>query len=158
MKNRSDGNSKAEEKFGARDSPISGDIAAKRLRSQILRFGMVGLVGFAVNAGMVSWLADSIGPGWSQALIFPFAASVTWWLNRRYTFRASGRVWHNEWVRYVAANILGWTIVNGIYFFLILNYKFFYRNPSAALFFGTMFGFISNFIFSKLYVFGKSHD
>jgi putative flippase GtrA len=83
----------------------------------------VGAIVFIINAGIVEWLARSIGPIWAQALAFPIAASIAWWLNRRYTFGPSHNVWHREWLRYAVANMLGWFATNGVYFFLSCNFR-----------------------------------
>jgi putative flippase GtrA len=123
------------------------------LHQQILRFGIVGVVGFVVNAGMVEWLARSIGPIWAQALAFPVAVTVTWWLNRRYTFGASRHVWHREWLRYVAANALGWGANNGVYFLLIFKFPLAYQYPSLAVAAGSLAGMVFNFAISKWIVF-----
>lgn len=136
-------------------SPTGSTAKARTLRGQILRFGAVGVVGFVVNAGMVEWLAHSIGPVWAQVLAFPVAASVTWWLNRRYTFGASSLAWRREWVCYVVANALGWSANNGVYFFLIAQSYIFYRHPALAVAVGSLAGMIFNFTISKLMVFNK---
>ena len=124
--------------------------------SQMFCFGAVGLVGFLVNAGIVEALARPIGPGWAQLLAFPVAASVTWWLNRRYTFGASGDSWHREWMRYIASNLMGWLANNGTYFLMILLYPFAYRHPAFAVAIGSLAGMVFNFMFSKRFVFGQS--
>ncbi|SCC93045.1 GtrA family protein [Thiomonas sp. X19] len=123
------------------------------LRRQILRFGIVGAVGFVVNVGMVEWLARSIGPIWAQVLAFPVAASVTWWLNRRYTFGVSRQAWHREWLHYILANAFGWAVINGVYFLLVLHFTLMYRHPSLALAVGAVLGMALNFAASKWIVF-----
>lgn len=123
---------------------------------QMLCFGVVGTVGFLVNAGIVVTLAHPIGPGWAQLLAFPAAASVTWWLNRRYTFGASRNSWQGEWMRYLASNFVGWLANNGTYFFMILSYSFVYHHPAIAVAIGSLAGMVFNFVFSKRFVFGQS--
>jgi putative flippase GtrA len=123
------------------------------LHQQILRFGIVGVIGFVVNAGMVEWFARPIGPIWSQVLAFPAAATVTWWLNRCYTFGISRHVWHREWLRYMSANALGWIANNGIYFLLIFKFPLAYQYPSMAVAAGSLAGMVFNFAISKWIVF-----
>ena len=141
-------------KAEAESTPASpGVMHQASLRAQILRFGVVGILGFVVNAGMVEGLARSIGPVWAQALAFPVAASVTWWLNRRYTFGASRHAWHWEWLRYVTSNALGWSANNGIYFLLILKFSMIYQHPTLAVAAGSLAGMVFNFAVSKWLVF-----
>jgi putative flippase GtrA len=102
------------------DSGRGGAVRAPFPWSQILRFGLVGALGFLVNAGLVELLARPLGPARAQLVAFPVAASATWWLNRRYTFGASGRHWRAEWMRYLVSNLLGWVANNGTYFLAIL--------------------------------------
>jgi putative flippase GtrA len=128
---------------------------SKDLSRQILRFGMVGVVGFVVNAGMVEWLAYSIGPVWAQFMAFPAAASATWWLNRRYTFGVSSFVWYLEWIRYVFANAFGWSANNGVYFLLILQFESIYENPAFAVAAGSLMGMGFNFVMSKRVIFNN---
>ena len=126
------------------------------LRRQILRFGLVGGVGFLVNAGLVEVLAHALGPGRAQMLAFPVAASATWWLNRRYTFPAGRRTWHREWVIYLAANGLGWLANNGTFFLGIALYPLAHRHPALAVAAGSLAGMVFNFLLSKRFVFGAS--
>lgn len=128
-------------------------VAGRSLRAQIVRFGMVGVVGFVVNAGLVEALAPFIGPLWAQAIAFPVAATATWWLNRRYTFAASRYHWRGEWARYVGANILGWIANNGVYLLLVLNFALAYRHASIAVAAGSVAGMAFNFVASKWLVF-----
>jgi putative flippase GtrA len=124
--------------------------------SQIFRFAMAGVVGFGVNAGIVEVLAHPLGPGWAQLVAFPLAASVTWWLNRRYTFGASQSLWHLEWMKYMTSNVLGWVANNGAYFLMILFNPFAYHHPALAVAVGSLAGMVFNFKFSRRFVFGQS--
>jgi len=123
------------------------------LHRQILRFGIVGVIGFIINAGIVVWLSTSIGPFLAQLIAFPCAATATWWLNRRYTFGVSRHLWHHEWLRYVSANALGWGANNGIYFAIILKFPFAYNHPSIAVAAGSLAGMSFNFVITKWIVF-----
>jgi putative flippase GtrA len=123
--------------------------------AQALRFGLVGTAGFLVNAGIVAALAGPAGPVRAQAAAFPVAASVTWWLNRRYTFGASGRSWQGEWLRYLGANALGWLANNGTYLLLVLSLPWAAGNPVAAVAAGSLAGMAFNFACSRKLVFGR---
>jgi len=135
------------------DGEPCGSANKRSLSEQIIRFGVVGVVGFVINAGMVAWLAHSIGPVLAQVMAFPVAVSVTWLLNRQYTFGVSQHVWHREWMHYITGNTLGWITNNGIYFFLILKIPEIYQNPSIAVAAGSLAGMTFNFIISKIFIF-----
>ena len=67
------------------------------------RFLAVGSVGFMVDAGVL-WVLMSLGgdPYLSRGLSFAMAVSVTWALNRRWTFRGPRRTaLHREYAAYV---------------------------------------------------------
>jgi putative flippase GtrA len=133
-----------------------GSSAAAPLGRQLFRFAVVGLLGFLVNAGIVEALVRPVGPARAQLLAFPVAASATWWLNRRYTFHASGRAWQREWFMYLAANGLGWLANNGAYFVCIAMYPLAHRHPALAVAAGSLAGMVFNFFLSKRYVFEKT--
>jgi putative flippase GtrA len=125
------------------------------LLGQIWRFGLVGVVGYIVNAGLVESLVLNMGPLHAQMLAFPAAVTVTWWLNRRFTFGASHHAIHHEWLRYVLANMLGWTANNGAYLWMIFSVPLAYQHPALAVAVGSLAGMVLNFSASRLIVFKK---
>lgn len=82
-------------------------LRARLLQSQLLRFSLVGGVGFVTDAGLTLTLHSAMGLGETSARMLGFlsAATVTWWLNLRFTFQARGGT--SSWVRYVAITSLG---------------------------------------------------
>ena len=70
---------------------------------QFLFFCIVGTVGFVVDSGALLGLTQLMGmhhlPG--RVFSFLFAATITWALNRRFTFRAVHRA--RTWLPYVLA-------------------------------------------------------
>lgn len=123
------------------------------LKGQIFVFGLVGVVGFLVNAGLVTVISHWAGPLAAQVAAFPVAASVTWWLNRQYTFGSRHKALYGEWKAYIFANGLGWVINNGLYLFLVLEVPFCYKFPAAAVAVGSIGGMGFNFFASKRFVF-----
>jgi putative flippase GtrA len=79
------------------------------------RFCAVGVVGFVVDAGLTLALTQMAGwqplPG--RVLAFLVAATVTWSLNRRFTFRSDKGA--ATWAPYVALTAVGAGINVGTY-------------------------------------------
>lgn len=82
---------------------------------QLLRFGAVGVVGFVVDAGltlvMTQFLHSGALPG--RVVAFVIAATVTWNLNRRYTFRSEAGA--SSLASYIFLTAFGALINIGVY-------------------------------------------
>ena len=76
---------------------------------QLLRFGVVGASGYAVNL-VAFGIAHGAGLGYQAAAIVAFCFAVTnnFWWNRHWTFAASrtGHAGHQAW-RFLAVSLLG---------------------------------------------------
>ena len=76
---------------------------------QMMRFGVVGGVGFIVDGGMLWFLlTNDFSPYVGRALSFPAAVMVTWALNRIWTFGVvggSGKI--RQFNRYVLVQLIG---------------------------------------------------
>lgn len=83
--------------------------------AQFLRFCIVGTVGFAVDGGLTLLLSQLAGvdPLPARAVAFLVAASITWLLNRSYTFKMGGG--GSSWLPYVVCTALGALINLGVY-------------------------------------------
>ncbi|QGZ54004.1 GtrA family protein [Paraburkholderia acidiphila] len=129
----------------------------RALRSQLLgqmfRFALVGGFALVINAIIVELLARVWGPYYAQFLAFPLIATMTWYLNRRYTFGASARPVVHEWFRYIFANLLGWVANNGVYVLFVLHVAIAYQHPSIAVAAGSLTGLAFNFVMSRVAVF-----
>ncbi|MHB1667820.1 GtrA family protein [Thiomonas sp.] len=122
---------------------------------EILFFGMAGSAGFVTDVAIVWFLTlRQINPLAAQAAAFSVAVIITWYINRRFTFNqhASKNRLH-EFGKYLAANIFGAIITNGIYAFLVIKIALFSRNPVLAVFVGATAGLLFNFISLKWFVF-----
>ena len=78
--------------------------------SQLIRFGMAGVAGFAVDAGVLqATLALGMSFYLGRAISFIAAATATWLINRRLTFAHAGQrpASFQEWWRYVGAMMMG---------------------------------------------------
>ena len=123
------------------------------LLGQMGRFVLVGTAVFGVNAVLVELLVTAVGPVWAQVIAFPLAATLAWWLNRRYTFGASGSSLRREWLHYILANALGWLLNNGVYLLCVDRFALAARHPALAVAAGSIAGMVANFILSRQLVF-----
>src|SRR5580658_9422815 len=75
---------------------------------ELARFTSVGALGFVVDSSVLYaglWVGLGLYAG--RLLSYLAAASFTWMLNRRFTFRSSAPPSVREWSRFVAANGVG---------------------------------------------------
>jgi putative flippase GtrA len=75
------------------------------------KFLAVGLVGLAVHTGVFTAVFALKAPksgAWAAGLVL--ATLVTWSLNRKLTFAASGRKAHHEALRYVGVTLLAQSV------------------------------------------------
>lgn len=109
-----------------------------------------------MDAGIVVLFTTvlSIDPIMAQAVAFTVAVTVTWLINRHWTFaeHASNR-WAHEWTRYIAANSVGAAVNNGVYIILVFTVSLFSKQPVLAVAAGSLVGMSFNFASSKLIVF-----
>lgn len=125
-----------------------------RTWEQFLRFGFVGVLGFAVDAAVLSLALTAhagLLPG--RCISYVVAASCTWLLNRRWTFNDRRRSPAKQWARFLAANSCGGVVNYGIYAFLVLHSNTFAIYPVFAIAIGSISGLTINFVLSKYVVF-----
>lgn len=124
------------------------------LMRQFVRFGIVGLAGFAVDNATVYGLRGAIGLYWSGLVAYLLAATTTWALNRVWTFRGAGSgSMHRQWLSFLAANALGFVLNRGTYVLLISQSQLCWDNPVLAIFAGMLAGMFLNFHLSRTMVF-----
>ena len=88
------------------------------LLKKIFSFGIVGGVGFAVDAGVLTLLSSKMGVNVYLARLcsFTVAVFVTWMLNRKWVFKADGprtTTKTNEYLSYLTVQIVG-ALINQI--------------------------------------------
>lgn len=130
----------------------------KTLHGQFYRFALTGVVGFIVDASIV-WLLTHFGtnPIIAQGIAFFVAITVTWWLNRKYTFPDwTDHRLLREWLKYLSANSIGAIINNGVYVGLVLSVAVIANEPVLAVAAGSLAGLFFNFTASRVLVF-RSH-
>jgi putative flippase GtrA len=90
---------------------------------QIMRFLVVGGIGFVVDAVVLLLLVHGAGmsPVWARIPSLLIALTATWCLHRSFTFAWRGEISpsRREWLRFVVANAFGNGLNLGIYWVLI---------------------------------------
>ena len=130
-----------------------------------LRFGMVGVVGFLVDGGLLQALT-SLG-GWgaieARGVSFPVAIFATWLLNRKITFvsanvkgeintehqTAAGR----SFARYVVVSLGGASINFLVYLTLVLGLPVLAKLPIVPLAIASVVAMTFNYLGSKHFAF-----
>jgi putative flippase GtrA len=127
-----------------------------RLAQEFLRFGVVGAVGFVVDTAVL-YGAVALGAGLygGRALSYVTAASVTWLLNRIWTFRdrAGGGQAHRQWALFVLVNLGGFVLNYGTYALLVGFVPVVAAHPVIGVAAGSIAGMFSNFFLSRRLVF-----
>lgn len=121
---------------------------------QFTMFGTVGAVGFVFDTATVYALRHSLGLYGAGAVAYVVAASVTWLLNRLWTFRGlgSGPV-HQQWARFVMVNLGGFVLNRGTYALLVTFVAACAEQPVYAVGAGAIVGMFLNFSLSRSMVF-----
>lgn len=126
------------------------------LIEQILRFGAVGVAGFIVDSSvLLAALAFTpLGPYGGRVVSFLCAATVTWALNRRFTFAgARNAAAGSQWFRFLAVNAIGGAVNYGVYALCIARFGTEPPIPVLAVAFGSIAGLAFNFTLSRTLVF-----
>ena len=129
--------------------------AALIFNRDFLRFTAVGVAGFCVDAGILTLLMKS---GWtviaSRAVSFLLAVSVTWLLNKLWTFQGAGkRGAPREYALYVGAQVVGAGINLGVFFVLISLGPSLRELPVIPLAAGAIVSLGFNYLVSKRWIF-----
>lgn len=127
-----------------------------------LRFGLfliIGAIGFVVDAGILLFLHEvrEVGVYLSRCISFPVAMTVTWILNRLFTFadtKTAGR--GREWGRYAAVNGAGALLNLAIFFLLVSNVTALQEAVLIPLAIAASVALIFNFLGSRHFVYTGS--
>ena len=119
--------------------------------SQFAKFCIAGGLAFVVDAGVLMALADGLGmnPYLGRVLSFLAAATTTWWINRRFTFRVAASPTRAEWVRYVGLMVLGAAVNYGAYAASIAWWDVARANLWLGVAIGSVAGLGINFMTSR---------
>ena len=124
--------------------------------SSFVRFGLVGTVGFVVDAGVLQALVSLAdwGPIEARAVSFPVAVLATWLLNRNITFRAAIDVpAHRSLARYVTVSLAGASMNFIVYTSLVFASSVMAAHPVVPLAIASGIALIVNYLGSKFFAF-----
>ncbi|SDJ40881.1 GtrA family protein [Variovorax sp. OV700] len=123
-----------------------------KLGRQFLSFAVVGAIGFVVDVAVLYLVAPLLGWYGARVLSFLAAATATWALNRRYTFRRSEASMLREYLGYLVT-MLGGAVVNYGAYVLVLHWATGPWAPAAGVALGSCAGLIVNFLSARYLVF-----
>ncbi|RDL43814.1 GtrA family protein [Marinomonas piezotolerans] len=130
------------------------------MSKQFIYFGLVGTLGFLVDAGVLWLLSHWLPYTPARAISFWVAVTSNWWFNRSFTFRnaTSKESPQRQWGRFFCASLMGFIPNWGVFAILMslgdqLNWTGYTWYPYAAMVPGILLGMFINFGLSKVWVF-----
>jgi putative flippase GtrA len=123
-----------------------------------LKFGLVGTLGFIVDAGVLSLLVGPFEANVYVARVISFfvAVLVTWLANRSFTFRHQRRIKissHEEYLRYFAVQTVGAGINLLVFFLSIQAMPMWQSLPVIPLAIGSVVALVFNYLAARRFVF-----
>lgn len=128
----------------------------KKTSFQFFKFGIVGGVGFVIDAAMLYFGIYALGLGRIGAGLFsfPFAVTVTWIGNRAFTFKdAQPKPAMKQLTAFFVVCAIGLVFNRGTYSFLVSAVPLIHDYPIIGLVAGTGVGMFFNFFAAKKHVF-----
>ena len=141
----------------SRSGPRDWDLSAFAWQCELLRFGIVGVAGFVVDAAVLTAaIALGLGPWLGRVLSYLAAATTTFALNRAWTFRGAASAQPmRQWALFLVVNLVGFTFNYGTYAALIACVPIVAENPVLGVAAGSLAGLVGNFVLSRRFVFGQ---
>jgi putative flippase GtrA len=124
-------------------------------------FLIAGFVGLGVDAGsfLVFFHSMSLGHYAARVLAFVIAVTVTWLLNRTFTFQAPRPDHlHREYLAYVTTQSFGVLVNFSVFTFCIISSDMLRQYPVFALLIGSGIAMLINFVLMKMVVFRSARS
>lgn len=124
--------------------------------SRLLRFAIVGTLGFAVDSLVLMALLATTGldPYVARVPAFICAASFTWLVNRFWTFADARRETAvGQWGRYLVAMTIGAVVNYATYAVVITVFAIAMRWPVLGVAAGSLAGMLVNYTLARRYIF-----
>ena len=131
-----------------------------RIIKELFLFGLVGVLGFAVDTMVLYALIESMGPFYARLFSFVAAVFATWLANRNLTFREkkSNLTKPAEFAAYFGLMLLGGAVNYGTYAWLIIKVPSILLNPIIGVAAGSIAGLCINFATSRMIIFRVRHS
>lgn len=125
-------------------------------RHPLMKFAAIGAIGFVIEAAFITYFSKlpDIGPMYGRVISFPLAVLVTWWLNRRVTFKSTAAP-GKESARYLSSQAFSAVCNLGLFFILVSVFPDLSRTPIIPLVVSATLGLTINFTLAKTWVFKK---
>jgi putative flippase GtrA len=123
---------------------------------QFFRFGIVGTIGFIVDSAALTQFAIPIlglDRYSGRVVSFLIAATCTWALNRRFTFKPTVEHPFRQWMRFLAANGVGFVANYSAYAAAVTLVPLAKAHLVLGVAAGAIAGLVFNFTINKLWVF-----
>ncbi len=124
---------------------------------ELFLFGVAGVLGFLVDAGVLYLVKPLVGIYFGRIISFFLAVVVTWLFNRNITFKENdvkvGLL--AEFLHYLSLMIIGGCINLGVYYLLVGSIEWLRDWPVAAVAAGSLMGMMANFISSRYFLYKK---
>ncbi len=122
---------------------------------QFVQFGLVGILGLGAELAVFYTLRRGAGILAAGLAGYAASATLTWWLNRNWTFQATsaGLPRGVQWARYALANAPGFLLNRSVFFGLVTQLAVCARYPFLAAGAGSLVGLVCNFSLSRAVVF-----
>lgn len=135
--------------------------ARLRLLGELFRFGSVGVVGFLVDAGVLTAvMLLGTGPWLGRVFSYVVAATATFTLNRAWTFRGAdrSRPVTRDWGVFLLVNLVGFACNYGTYAAMVAGIPLVREFPVLGVAAGSLAGMTGNFLLSRRYVFRNRYE